>query len=457
MKVKIKMMIVWMCVLATLSSPMTVSADTAVSGGISRKNALRSSQIQQGPNGETRYKAGQYKVGTDISAGEYILFTSDGLGYFAVSSDSNGDDIIVNDNFTYNSIISVSSSQYLKLSHCYAVPFDEVDVDDLKLDGEGMFKVGKHIPAGEYKLNSDTSEEGYYCIYDSSAQMDIVSNDIFEGDQYVTVQNGQYLKLVRCRFDSIPKMTYEDAVDDVSIIDGNGEENVKKTQANLSMYLEALGQVITSDNVYATDEFINGLSNVWVMGKGGTVNHEYATYNGNAIIDMMTWCSNEKYTHDDFISFVPKLDELFDERRIYVSYYEVSDEVYAWDDSENACTVISWYDDKNIYVRWIMDEYVEQRGAYIVDTENSADKISLEEESQYTKNESYEDYFTNEYGTPTTKCAHPLCDNYIAPSGDTNCCIEHSNRCLQCNKYIDEDALFCLDCLKNAIAENIID
>lgn len=55
--------------------------------------------------------------------------------------------------------------------------------------------------------------------------------------------------------------------------------------------------------------------------------------------------------------------------------------------------------------------------------------------------------FTNKYGTATTKCAHPGCNNYIAPSGDTNCCTVHSNRCLQCGKYIDGDAMYCVDCL----------
>ena len=60
--------------------------------------------------------------------------------------------------------------------------------------------------------------------------------------------------------------------------------------------------------------------------------------------------------------------------------------------------------------------------------------------------------FTNKYGTPTTKCAHSGCDNYIASSGDTNCCTKHSHKCLECGKYIDEDATWCMDCIKNALS-----
>lgn len=62
--------------------------------------------------------------------------------------------------------------------------------------------------------------------------------------------------------------------------------------------------------------------------------------------------------------------------------------------------------------------------------------------------------FTNEYGTPTTKCAHSGCNNYIASSGDTNCCTTHSNKCLSCGKYIDEDAMYCIRCLTSAANKN---
>ena len=62
--------------------------------------------------------------------------------------------------------------------------------------------------------------------------------------------------------------------------------------------------------------------------------------------------------------------------------------------------------------------------------------------------------FTNKYGTPTTKCAHSGCNNYIASSGDTNCCTIHSNKCLKCGKYIDEDAMYCMDCLKKSTSKS---
>lgn len=59
--------------------------------------------------------------------------------------------------------------------------------------------------------------------------------------------------------------------------------------------------------------------------------------------------------------------------------------------------------------------------------------------------------YTNKYGTSSTKCAHPGCTRNVASSGDTNCCTTHSNRCLNCGKYIDEDAMYCMSCLTRVL------
>ena len=46
---------------------------------------------------------------------------------------------------------------------------------------------------------------GYYCIYSSSRQDNIISNDNFDGQRYVTVSDGQYLLLSRCKFVDPPQ------------------------------------------------------------------------------------------------------------------------------------------------------------------------------------------------------------------------------------------------------------
>jgi len=148
----------------------------------------------------TRYNEGQYKIGSDIPAGEYVILSSDGYsGYFCVSSDANGNDILFNDNFEINSIITVKKGEYLELSQCIAFPSKEFYKDNtINLDNFGtMLKVGYDIPAGEYKLRTNGSD-GYYCIYPNSRHNDIIANDNFKNSSYVNVKKGQYLVLNDC-------------------------------------------------------------------------------------------------------------------------------------------------------------------------------------------------------------------------------------------------------------------
>lgn len=147
---------------------------------------------------ENQYLSGQYKIGIDMPAGEYVLFSDSGSGYYAVSSDSNGAEILSNDNFDYNSVITVDEGTYIKLSRCVAVPTEEIGKIDISKGN--MFRIGKDIEAGEYSLES-TGSDGYYCIYSDSRQQgtnSIVTNENFSGNTYVTVCDGQYLKLSRC-------------------------------------------------------------------------------------------------------------------------------------------------------------------------------------------------------------------------------------------------------------------
>ena len=147
---------------------------------------------------EDKIEAGQYKVGEEIDPGEYVFFSDSSSGYFAVTSDANGDDIIENDSFDYNSIMTVQDGEYLELSRCYAVPIEEVDY--ISLDDGTMFKIGVHLDAGEYKLIAD-DDSGYYCIYADGRHEDIVANDNFEGQTYVAVQAGEYLVLSSCHIE----------------------------------------------------------------------------------------------------------------------------------------------------------------------------------------------------------------------------------------------------------------
>lgn len=148
------------------------------------------------------YGSGQYKVGKDLPAGEYVLITTD-IAYFEISSDSTGStsSIITNDFFENRSIVSVSEGEYLKISNSVmysfkdAPPFEENN----GILPQGMYRVGFDLLPGEYKVIPD-SDYGYLEVtYDSRHTLDsIIYNDNLEGEQYITVNYGQYLTLSDC-------------------------------------------------------------------------------------------------------------------------------------------------------------------------------------------------------------------------------------------------------------------
>lgn len=89
-----------------------------------------------------------------------------------------------------------------------------------------------------------------------------------------------------------------------------------------------------------------------------------------------------------------------------------------------------------------------------IDGVSFEEKKSEEKSSLFSSNNSGSVGFTNKYGSPTTRCAKAGCSYYIASSGDTNCCVKHSNKCLECKKYIDGDAMYCMDCLSGSITSS---
>jgi len=157
---------------------------------------------QSEPENPQTFKQGMYKIGSDMPPGEYVLLAK-GMGYFAITTDSTGslDSIVANDNFSSRSIVAVSAGQYLELKGCEAVPIDKAPPVNTASGvlGPGMYKVGIDLPAGEYKVES--SNAGYVEVSSNSSHtLDaIVTNDNFSGSKYITVQDGQYLKLVNAK------------------------------------------------------------------------------------------------------------------------------------------------------------------------------------------------------------------------------------------------------------------
>lgn len=147
------------------------------------------------------FTEGMYKAGTDIPIGEYYLEAKDGkTAYFCISDDSTGKSIIENDNFEYHYFIEIEDGDYLELSRCTAVAVENIEIEfDSNNLTAGMYRVGIDIPAGEYKLTQASDFSAYVCVYDNfSKNRDIITNDNFKNQKYITVKDGQILLLSRC-------------------------------------------------------------------------------------------------------------------------------------------------------------------------------------------------------------------------------------------------------------------
>jgi hypothetical protein len=149
------------------------------------------------------YKSGQYKVGTDLPAGEYVAIAKSDA-YIEIAKDSKGaiESILANDIFINRSIITVSDGQYLKLQNCELYPAKDAPKVQPK-NGflpSGMYKIGVDLPAGEYNVISEGGDS-YVEVSKSSKHSidDIISNDIFQGNKYVSVLDGQYVKFFKAK------------------------------------------------------------------------------------------------------------------------------------------------------------------------------------------------------------------------------------------------------------------
>lgn len=160
------------------------------------------SQSENDSENTEKYESGTYKVGDDIPVGEYALFGRH--GYFTVESDILYDklgimfeNIISNDYFCNNSIITVEEGQYLTIDDCYAVPSSLANID---ISEEGFFRVGIDIPAGEYKIEQLDTNASYTIYSDNVAgSMNIISEGDVAGRINIKVNDGEYLKLDECK------------------------------------------------------------------------------------------------------------------------------------------------------------------------------------------------------------------------------------------------------------------
>ena len=68
---------------------------------------------------------------------------------------------------------------------------------------------------------------------------------------------------------------------------------------------------------------------------------------------MMDWQSNESMSTEEYDEFTKSLNEYFGEVAEVQQYDNISEEnCLVWNDLENVCWVIGWYEEGIAYLRW---------------------------------------------------------------------------------------------------------
>jgi hypothetical protein len=175
--------------------------------GCSKDNKTGSQSTANSGNSQSAsanfIKAGMYKVGSEVVAGEYVVEATGNNGYFQISSDSSGefDSIIVNDNLNKGEFgyVIINDGDYIQLQNCRMYLSDEKTIQpaDLEKIPSSTYKIGKDLPAGEYKLTVkqqpaywERSKNPRDSIYG------IIANDNIDNSAYVTVSDGEYFKIM---------------------------------------------------------------------------------------------------------------------------------------------------------------------------------------------------------------------------------------------------------------------
>jgi len=197
----------WQTLLVGIGIIIVIAIIANIADGSNNSEISPSSGTTANSNNQTSttasfIKAGMYKVGSEVAAGEYVVECTGNPGYFQISLDSSGefDSIIVNDNLSRGEFgyVIVQSGDYIQLQNCrmYISTDKTIQPADLNKIPSSTYKIGKDLPAGEYKLT--VKRQPAYWERSKNPRdsvFGIIANDNIENSAYVKVSNGEYFKI----------------------------------------------------------------------------------------------------------------------------------------------------------------------------------------------------------------------------------------------------------------------
>lgn len=156
------------------------------------------------------YRGGQvYECGVDIPEGEYVVVSSDsGYGdfYFGVytRSDCTDDNELYGGWYQGNMYVYLHEGQFVDFSHASMFRADDITISPADNHYGAMYKVGKDIEPGTYRIKS--TEEGYGCQCTVYSSIDTVIpverfsiyDEFYEDDTEMNtfeLSEGDYIRL----------------------------------------------------------------------------------------------------------------------------------------------------------------------------------------------------------------------------------------------------------------------
>lgn len=158
-----------------------------------------------------KFGPGTYEVGKDIPAGEYEVLWSSYVSILTDKSILDGGEIIdLADGFSIIRYVEVNDGEFLKIEdddeinqsengeECFVYPADEFPPYESDIYILGTYKVGKDIPAGNYKVTLVDGETSGYVAREEypigKNARTIVSANI-KGPTDLLLEEGEYVKL----------------------------------------------------------------------------------------------------------------------------------------------------------------------------------------------------------------------------------------------------------------------
>jgi hypothetical protein len=135
-----------------------------------------------------------YLVGTDIPAGLYKGEVTSTAGYWQISTDAGGANVLANADVTGPFYVQVQDGQYIELKGVKLAKVSPTQASTPTAIAAGTYLVGTDIPAGLYK-GKTTGNPGYWQISGDANGTTVLANADVTGPFYVQVKKGQYLQL----------------------------------------------------------------------------------------------------------------------------------------------------------------------------------------------------------------------------------------------------------------------